>query len=149
MPTTAEDGKDLYLHGDLDLKIIKARRLPNMDIVSEHLRLCFTACRVSESKPESEPHDWVAEEKGDGIEDNHHHSKIITSDPYVTVSVPQATVARTRVIKNSQNPFWNEHFLIPLAHPVADLEFQVKDNDVFGAEIIGKAKIPAHKIATR
>ncbi|KAJ0039668.1 hypothetical protein Pint_28585 [Pistacia integerrima] len=148
MPTTAEDGKVLYLHGDLDLKIIKARRLPNMDIVSEHLRRCFTACNVSESQPESEPHDRAAEEKGDGIEDNHHHSKIITSDPYVTVSVPQATVARTRVIKNSQNPFWNEHFLIPLAHPVTDLEFQVKDNDVFGAEIIGKAKIPAHEIAT-
>ncbi|GMY08717.1 phospholipase D delta-like [Fagus crenata] len=38
------------------------------------------------------------------------HRKIITSDPYVTVSVPQATVARTRVIKNSSDPIWNEHF---------------------------------------
>uniref|UniRef100_A0A2N9GY19 Uncharacterized protein n=1 Tax=Fagus sylvatica TaxID=28930 RepID=A0A2N9GY19_FAGSY len=26
------------------------------------------------------------------------------------ISVPQATVARTRVIKNSSDPIWNEHF---------------------------------------
>ncbi|KAJ4723286.1 Phospholipase D [Melia azedarach] len=74
---------------------------------------------------------------------------MITSDPYVTVVVSQAMVARTRVVKNSQSPIWNEYFVIPLAHPLVDLEFQVKDNDLFGAEIIGSVKISTQKIATK
>ncbi|XP_044499628.1 phospholipase D delta-like [Mangifera indica] len=147
---TSEEERFVNLHGDLDLKIIKARRLPNMDIVSQHLRRCFTVCHVSKSSPRSENRGSAAEDVEDGIEDRniHHHGKISTSDPYVTVVVPHATVARTRVIRNSQNPVWNEHFFIHLAHPVIDLEFHVKDKDLFGAEIIGKTKIPARKIAT-
>ncbi|XP_059644473.1 phospholipase D delta-like [Cornus florida] len=127
---------EVYLHGDLDLKIVKARSLPNMDMVSEHFRRCFTtcdACRVP-SKSESKR-----------IE---HHKKIITTDAYVKVCVPQATIARTRILRNSQNPEWNEHFHVALAHPVVEMEFQVKDDDVFGAEIIGFVRIPAVDIAT-
>ncbi|KAI3519064.1 hypothetical protein L1887_08057 [Cichorium endivia] len=40
------------------------------------------------------------------------------------------SVARTRVLKNSKNPKWDEHFIIPLAHALVHLEFQVKDDDV-------------------
>ncbi|KAJ9703829.1 hypothetical protein PVL29_005203 [Vitis rotundifolia] len=143
----------IYLHGDLDLKILKARGLPNMDLVTEHVRRCFTLCdacktpsaREHVSTPDTD--DRPARHKpGDKRLD--HHRKIITSDPYVTVCVPQATVARTRVISNTQNPYWNENFHIPLAHPVANLEFQVKDNDLFGAEVIGVVRIPAERIAT-
>ncbi|KAK7274265.1 hypothetical protein RIF29_15348 [Crotalaria pallida] len=36
--------------------------------------------------------------------------------------VPQAIIARTRVLKNSQNPRWDENFNIPLAHPVEYLK---------------------------
>eukprot|EP00261_Vitis_vinifera_P032569 XP_019073812.1 PREDICTED: phospholipase D delta isoform X1 [Vitis vinifera] len=143
----------IYLHGDLDLKILKARDLPNMDLVTEHVRRCFTLCDAcktpSAGKDVSTPDtdDRPARHKpGDKRLD--HHRKIITSDPYVTVCVPQATVARTRVISNTQNPYWNENFYISLAHPVANLEFQVKDNDLFGAEVIGVARIPAERIAT-
>ncbi|CAN6691758.1 unnamed protein product [Malus baccata var. baccata] len=35
-----------YLHGDLDLTIIEARHLPNMDIVSDRFRRCFTTCNT-------------------------------------------------------------------------------------------------------
>ncbi|KAL6995918.1 phospholipase D [Sarracenia purpurea var. burkii] len=125
----------IYLHGDLDLKIIEARYLPNMDMVSERIRRFFTvfdSCR----KPCS----------GHEEKNKHHHGKIITSDPYVTVCLAGATVARTRVISNNQNPTWNEHFNIALAHPVAQVEFQVKDDDVFGADLIGAATIPAQRI---
>ena len=128
----------IYLHGDLDLKIIEARHLPNMDVVAQHFRRCFTACDTIETRQ--------ASTESDG--QHRRHRKIITSDPYVTVSVPQATVARTRVIKNSSDPIWNEHFDIPLAHPVNNLKFQVKDNDLFGAELIGTVEIPAQKIAS-
>nr|AEI99558.1 phospholipase D delta [Litchi chinensis] len=136
-------GQGTYLHGDLDLKIIAARRLPNMDVVASNFRRCFTACDACRPPhPSSRP----PSVHGDGDNKKSHH-KIITTDPYVTVVVPQATVARTRVLKNTQSPHWDEHFVIPLAHPVVDLEFQVKDDDVFGAELIGKAKIPASLIA--
>lgn len=123
-----------YLHGDLDLKIIEARRLPNMDLLSERLRQFFTAlgtCR----KPHHNHH-----------QRHNHHNKIITSDPYVTVCLAGSTVARTHVISNSQSPVWNEHFKIPLAHPVSHIEFYVKDNDVFGADLIGVATVPVEKI---
>lgn len=101
-----------------------------MDMVSERLRRFFTACR----KPFSN-------------EKNHQtHRKIITSDPYVTVCLAGATVARTRVISNSQSPEWNEHFKIPLAHPVSQVEFYVKDNDMFGADLIGVASVSAKRI---
>ncbi|CAI9117016.1 OLC1v1018324C1 [Oldenlandia corymbosa var. corymbosa] len=131
----SQDNAVIYLHGDLDLNILEARSLPNMDLVSERLRRCFTAFDVIK-KP------FMRRRKSAA----HHHAKIITSDPYVTVGLAGATVARTRVISNSQDPVWNEHFKIPLAHPVSQVEFQVKDNDVFGADFIGVATVPAQKI---
>ena len=137
--------KQITLHGDLDLKIVEAENLPNMDIVAQHVRGCFAVCdcnsvETSQLSDESDGRD--------GSQQHHRKKIIITSDPYVTVSVPQATVARTRVIKNSANPIWNERFYIPLAHPVNTLKFQVKDNDIFGAELLGTVEIPATRIAT-
>lgn len=46
------------------------------------------------------------------------------------------------------SPKWRQRFCIPLAHPVIDLEFHVKDNDLFGAELIGIVKIPARRLVT-
>ncbi|KAK6939014.1 Phospholipase D-like domain [Dillenia turbinata] len=128
-------GKVVCLHGDLDLKIIEARCVPNLDIVSERIRRCFVAFNTSCRKPFED-----RERKRD------HHRKIITSDPYVTVCLGGATVARTRVISNSQHPNWNEHFTIPLAHQVSQVEFHVKDNDLFGADLIGVATLSAERI---
>ncbi|XP_068639219.1 phospholipase D delta isoform X2 [Aristolochia californica] len=129
--------KVVMLHGDLDLHILEARGLPNMDMFSERIRRCVTVCGTLEGrqqKPEKEH--------------RHRHGKLITSDPYVKVTVAGATVARTRVIPNSQNPVWSEHFHIALAHPAAQVEFQVKDNDVFGAQLIGTATISAQQVAS-
>ncbi|CAI0382402.1 unnamed protein product [Linum tenue] len=138
--SSLDDGQthDVYLHGDLHLTIVEARRLPNMDLLSERLRLCFTAldtCR----KPFS---GRKGKKKRNGRKTN-----IITSDPYVTVCVAGARVARTRVIPNSQNPIWNENFRIPIAHPATHIEFHVKDDDVFGADLIGIAVVPVARIA--
>ncbi|GAB4847593.1 hypothetical protein Ancab_026655 [Ancistrocladus abbreviatus] len=131
--------KKVILHGDLDLTILEARCLPNMDLASEHLRRCFNACTAPCRSTSSAT---VGDLKVK------HHGKIITSDPYVVVVVSEAKVARTRVINNARNPRWNEHFNIPLAHPVINLEFEVKDNDVFGAQSIGKVVIPAPQLAS-
>lgn len=106
----AGDGAEIIcLHGDLELEIMEARCLPNMDLVSERLRRFLAAfdCR----KP------FTAERR----QHRYHHRKIITSDPYVTVSLGGAVVARTRVIANSQDPVWEEQFKIPLAHPVSQV----------------------------
>ncbi|KAL9267976.1 Phospholipase D delta-like protein [Drosera capensis] len=133
------DAGVVYLHGDLDLTIIEARSLPNMDLVSEHLRR-FLSFLTSCTSPNHRHHT-----------DDHHsnskmllrkkNNKIITSDPYVTVCLAGATVARTRVISNSTNPVWNEHLNVPVAHPVSHIEFYVKDDDVFGADVIGVASV--------
>ncbi|KAK7310995.1 hypothetical protein RJT34_08831 [Clitoria ternatea] len=127
----------VYLHGTLELKIVEARFLPNMDMLSERFRRIFSALNSCSSSiaGQSKNH-----------RHRHRHHKIITSDPYVTVCLAGATVARTRVIPNSQNPFWNENFRIPLAHPVSRVEFFVKDNDMFGADLIGIATVSAERI---
>ncbi|GLT39301.1 hypothetical protein SLA2020_134990 [Shorea laevis] len=128
-----------FLHGDLELRIIEAKALPNFDLVFNQVNRCVVACKACVVPT-------PASGQG-GDRKIKHHYKTITSDPYVTVSVPQATVARTRVMKNAKNPRWDEKFNIPLAHPVVDLEFQVKDDDLFGSELMGTVKIPAREIA--
>jgi len=127
----------VYLHGNLDLKIVEARYLPNMDMLSERFRRLFSAFNTCSANITA---------KGKNHHTRHRHHKIITSDPYVTVCLAGATVARTRVISNSQSPKWEEHFKIPLAHPVSQVEFYVKDNDMFGADLIGIATVSAKRI---
>nr|XP_043632536.1 phospholipase D delta [Erigeron canadensis] len=131
--------KVVFLHGDLYLRIIEAQNLPNMDVVTGNIARCMPFDMCPEDTPKS------------GSSEVKQHSggrKIIASDPYVKVSVPQAAVARTRVLKNSRNPRWDERFNIPLAHNLAHLEFEVKDDDLFGADVLGTLKIPAEQIAT-
>ncbi|KAH9308102.1 hypothetical protein KI387_036013, partial [Taxus chinensis] len=126
--------KVVLLHGTLDVWIFEAKDLPNMDMLSERFRQCFTlfsSCRVQFQKKSTQ---------------QQRHHKIITSDPYVSVHVAGATVAQTRIIPNSQDPLWNEHFTIHLAHFAGKVEFAVKDNDVLGAELIGTVAIPAERV---
>eukprot|EP00249_Psilotum_nudum_P022037 c28350_g2_i1 orf=854-3484(+) len=130
--------KFVLLHGTLEVWIQKAECLPNMDIFSERMRQCFVAFG---------PFRKLFSKTEDHVE--HHTEKKITSDPYVSVVLRGATVARTRVIKNEQNPEWNEHFSIPVAHDVAEVEFVVKDNDVLGAQFIGETKISAEYLLTQ
>lgn len=148
----AEEAPLLYLHGDLELHVIEARSLPNMDLGTERLRLCFTGCDVCRTTADGDTDENGSDDAGSRRSRSdrkiHHHGKIITSDPYVTISVPQATLGRTRVISNSPNPKWNERFHIALAHPMAYLDIRVKDNDVFGADTMGKVLISAEKISS-
>ncbi|CAK9155336.1 unnamed protein product [Ilex paraguariensis] len=130
-------GESVFLHGELDLWIMEARSLPNMDLASENLRKCFTM--FGNCGPP-----LGTKSKNSGKHSNRH--SIITSDPYVSICLRGATIARTRVISNSENPLWDEHFCVPVAHPVVKVEFQVKDNDVLGAELIGVVGISAEKI---
>lgn len=120
-----------FLHGDLDLWILEARCLPNMDLMAERMRKCFTLFGSC----------------GSNLGKTSKH-KMITSDPYVSVCLAGATVAQTRVILNTENPKWKEHFSVPVAHQVDKVDFQVKDNDLLGAELIGIVSIPVEVILT-
>lgn len=137
--------KIVCLHGDLDLHIIEARRLPNMDMFSERLRRCFASCKATATCT-TDPEPDRSPNSGQNRHHRHPHVKIITSDPYVTLSVAGAIVARTRVITNSEFPKWDERFTVALAHRTASIEFLVKDNDMFGAQLIGTVTIPAQRV---
>ncbi|CAL9190414.1 unnamed protein product [Musa hybrid cultivar] len=130
----------ILLHGDIHLSVLAARRLPNMDMLSEYLRRCFAPCSPVLPSSDSDP---TPDHGRRG-----HRKKIATADPYVTALLAGATVARTRVIHNSQNPIWNERFKIPVAHSAAALVLHVKDNDVFGSQLIGTVSIPVARVAS-
>lgn len=136
-------GIPIFLHGTLDIWIKEAKHLPNLDLASERMRRCFTmfgGCGPTLSK----------RSKSTGSTQCKPSAKhpMITSDPYVSICLRGATVAQTRVIFNSENPSWDEHFSVPVAHPVINVEFQVKDNDVLGAQLIGVVGIPSERLLT-
>ncbi|KAJ7968041.1 Phospholipase D [Quillaja saponaria] len=126
--------ESVLLHGELDLWILEAKSLPNMDLASERMRNCFTMCGTCSSPFGNLPKTLSG------------RNKMITSDPYVSVCLSGATVAQTRVIANCENPLWDEHFCVPVAHPATKLEFHVKDNDVLGAQLIGVVEISVEKL---
>ncbi|KAJ4782129.1 Phospholipase D [Rhynchospora pubera] len=70
----------------------------------------------------------------------------MTSDPYVTVSVSDVVIACTYVKYDNENPEWDQHFFVPVAHEASAVLFTVKDDDTFGAQIIGTVSIPAETI---
>ena len=80
------------------------------------------------------------------IEKHISHQKTITSDPYVSVCLSNAVVAKTRVISNDQDPVWTQHFSIPVAHYLANVLFVIKDNDFIGSQLIGTVAIPAERV---
>ncbi|XP_065630648.1 phospholipase D delta isoform X4 [Quercus suber] len=120
----------VFMHGELNLWILEAKSLPNMDLTSERMRKCFSVFGPWPALPTTHSGKHTG----------------ITSDPYVSVCLAGATVAQTGVIANSENPLWDEHFCVPVAHPVVKLEFHVKDNDILGAELIGVVEISVEKI---
>ncbi|PON64049.1 Phospholipase D [Trema orientale] len=128
--TSKESLKVLLLHGNLDIWIMEAKNLPNMDMFHKTLGDMFGRFGKLSTKMEG------------------HMSNKITSDPYVTVSVSGAVVGRTFVIENSENPVWKQHFNIPVAHKAAEVHFVVKDNDVVGSQLIGAVGIPVEQLSS-
>ncbi|KAH1236962.1 Phospholipase D delta [Glycine max] len=124
----------VFLHGDLDLLIVEAKSLPNLDLSTEAVRKCITMGNMCHPP-------FIK-----GLKTHSGKDKMITSDPYVSVCIAGATIAQTRVIANCENPLWDEQFIVPVAHPAQKLEFLVKDNDLLGAELIGVVEIPVQKI---
>ncbi|XP_059442327.1 phospholipase D beta 1-like [Corylus avellana] len=120
--------KVFLLHGNLDIWIREAKNLPNMD-VPKNLGQMLS---ILPGKVVSHIEDQM--------------SKKMTSDPYVVVSLSGAIIARTRVIPNSENPDWMQHFNVPVAHSAAEVLFVVNDEDPTGSDIIGVVGIPVEEL---
>jgi hypothetical protein len=72
---------------------------------------------------------------------------LTSSDPYAIVRYGSIEVARTRVIKWSLNPVWNESFTVPLLHLQHDLVIEIWDwNHYEDHEIIGKVTVNLNHI---
>lgn len=119
--------KVLLLHGNLDIWVKGANNLPNMDMFHKKLNDLFSLIPGGK--------------KADGSS-----SVKNTSDPYVTISLANAVIARTFVIHNSENPVWMQHFYVPAAHYAAEVHLVVKDSDIVGSQIIGAVGVPVEQI---
>lgn len=76
------------------------------------------------------------------------------SDPYIKVKIhgeKDITIYKTKTMKKTLNPFWNELFVVPIPVVVDpqrrfELEFTVKDqNFLSGSEVIGLLKLDIWK----
>ncbi|KAJ0770037.1 putative phospholipase D [Helianthus annuus] len=112
--------KVLLLHGNLDIWILEAKNLPNMDMFHKTMGDVFNRLPGKKTR--------------------------ITSDPYVSIAVTTAVIGRTYVISNSENPVWKQRFNVPVAHHAAEVHFLVKDSDVVGSQLIGVVAIPVEQI---
>lgn len=128
--TSKESLRVLLLHGNLEIWILEAKHLPNMDMLHKTLGDMIGRFGKLSTKLEGKI------------------SNKITSDPYVTVSVSGAVVARTFVITNSENPVWRQHFNVSVAHYASEVHFVVKDNDVVGSQLIGAVGIPVENLCS-
>ncbi|WOL07514.1 phospholipase D gamma 1-like [Canna indica] len=120
--------KVLLLHGSLDVWVCEARNLPNKDQFSKTLG------------------DMIGPRLSSTLSGKMRHLSSMTSDPYVNIMVCGATIGRTYVLNNTENPVWMQYFSLPVAHHTAEVRFVVKDNDLVGAQLIGSVSIPAEWI---
>lgn len=66
---------------------------------------------------------------------------VLTSDPYVVLTLGHQTV-KTRVVRRSLNPVWNESLMLSIPDPIPPLKLKVLDKDRFSADDeMGEAEI--------
>ncbi|CAL5196200.1 unnamed protein product [Lathyrus oleraceus] len=121
--------KNFLLHGNLDICIHGAKNLPYMDMFRKTVGDMFDKFPGNVSN------------KIEGTT-----SRKITSGPYVSILLSNAIVGRTFMISNRENPVWEQHFYIPVAHNAAEVHFVVKDSGMVGSQLIGIAAIPVEQI---
>ncbi|KAK1304551.1 Phospholipase D beta 1 [Acorus calamus] len=130
-PSKGSSLKVVLLHGSLDIWVYDAKNLPNMDMFSKTVSDMLGPRLISGLSGRLEAHG----------------RKSMTSDPYVTITVcDHAVIGRTFVISNSEEPVWEQHFFVPVAHKTPEVRFVVKDSDVVGAQFIGSVTIPAEQL---
>ncbi|CAH2078394.1 unnamed protein product [Thlaspi arvense] len=73
---------------------------------------------------------------------------MMTSDPYVVLTLGQQT-AQSTVVKSNLNPVWNEELMLSVPHNYGSVKLQVFDYDTFSADdIMGEAGIDIQPLIT-
>ncbi|KAK7323312.1 hypothetical protein VNO77_26779 [Canavalia gladiata] len=73
---------------------------------------------------------------------------VMTSDPYVMLSMGHQSV-KTRVIKNTLNPVWNESLMLSIPDNIPPLRVVVYDKDTFSTDdFMGEAEIDIEPLVT-
>lgn len=82
-----------------------------------------------------------------GIVENAVHLGRGPSRLYATVDLGKARVGRTRMVEMEPvNPVWMENFYIYCAHYAAYVVISVKDDDLVGSHVVGRAKVPVRSV---
>ncbi|OEL32303.1 putative ADP-ribosylation factor GTPase-activating protein AGD11 [Dichanthelium oligosanthes] len=58
---------------------------------------------------------------------------VMSSDPYVMINLGHQSM-KTKVIKNTLNPIWNERLMLSIPDPIPPLKLQVFDKDTFSSD---------------
>ncbi|KAJ6790843.1 putative ADP-ribosylation factor GTPase-activating protein AGD11 isoform X1 [Iris pallida] len=73
---------------------------------------------------------------------------VVTSDPYVILTLGHQST-KTKVIKSSLNPVWNEKLMLSIPEPIPPLKLQVYDKDTFKTDDrMGEAEIDIHPLVS-
>lgn len=73
---------------------------------------------------------------------------MMTSDPYVILTLGQQTL-QTTIIKSNLNPVWNEELMLSVPQQYGALQLQVFDHDTFSADdIMGEAEVDLQPLIT-
>ncbi|PON34711.1 Phospholipase D [Parasponia andersonii] len=73
--------------------------------------------------------------------------EIVGPKLYATIDLDKARVARTRMVeRDPSHPVWDESFYIYCAHWTEDVIFTVKNDELVGATLIGRAYLPVEDI---
>jgi Ca2+-dependent lipid-binding protein len=63
------------------------------------------------------------------------------NDAYVEIYLEKKYKQRTRIIKNSNNPEWNERFTFNIHKGNDTIHFHVYDDDLIGRDSVGSGKV--------
>ncbi|KAM5572642.1 phospholipase D beta 1 [Rosa sericea] len=111
----------VLLHGSLVIWVKEAKNLPDMESFRKHVGHAIAKLPGTRGKN-------------------------IISSPYVTISLSNAVIGRTFVMSGTENPVWEQHFDVPVAHYASQVNFVVKHSDVFGSKTIGFVGISAQQL---
>lgn len=71
---------------------------------------------------------------------------VVTAGVYATVDLDKARVGRTRMVRDTSKPKWNESFNIYCAHSISHIIFTIKVDNPIGATLIGRAYVPVDQV---
>ncbi|KAL8459390.1 hypothetical protein ACS0TY_036764 [Phlomoides rotata] len=123
--------ENILLHGDLQLRVIETENLPTI------FRRNLPKLGICRADTFDEPQ----------ASTSHDQNQRKTRGTYVAVHLAGARVVRTRAIPSSENPIWNQSFRFPVAHLVSEIEFHIKDNNMFLSKLVGIAVVPTEMVA--